>query len=137
MLGVQHDRDALLVTKSPVASWRDVAVPVEDAIRAEILDPLPGPASCVEPTAQAVEAVIHEMVGAVLAAHGGAIKVVDVSRCSIALALHGACAGCPGSSGTVDDIVITELRRRFSAVIDITVVRGRHRLWPVSFRRSL
>jgi len=142
---VESLADGFLLTKRSGASWRPLGTVIDDAIRAAVRwhrdgehpEPLPAfdePAD--PPTIDGVRAVIAESIGALLASHGGEIEVVEVAPDRIGLALHGACSGCPGSTGTVDDVLATALRRRYPTLRDVTVVRGARRLWPLPARRG-
>jgi len=136
IVDVERCSDGYTVTKEPPASWSELAPAVEAAIRVEVPAMAEGTTRVEVPTIETVRAVIEASVGPLLAAHGGRIDVVDVSPGRISLAMHGACAGCPGSTGTIDDVVVVELRRRFPSVTTVPVDRGRRRLGPLGWRRN-
>ena len=57
-----------------------------------------------------IEAVIKSDIEPMLAADGGSIEIIDIKENLIYVELTGACASCPGASGTIQYVVEKKLR---------------------------
>lgn len=57
-----------------------------------------------------IEAVIKSDIEPMLASDGGSIEIIDIKENLIYVELTGACASCPGASGTIQYVVEKKLR---------------------------
>lgn len=71
---------------------------------------------------QGLEDVIEKQIRPALIAHGGDIRLVEVTpENDVTVQLLGACASCPGAQDTMHDIVETALRDAFPQIREITL----------------
>ena len=59
-----------------------------------------------------IETVLAEDVRPMLAADGGDVEIVDIKENLVYVELTGACASCPGASGTIQHVVEKTLRNK-------------------------
>ena len=57
-----------------------------------------------------IEAVLEEDIRPMLAADGGDVEIIDIKENLIYVDLTGACATCPGASGTIQHVIEKKLR---------------------------
>jgi len=70
-----------------------------------------------------IEALLKDQVGPALAAHGGAIELVDVDNNKVFIRLTGGCQGCSSSQTTVKQGIETLVKQNFpeiEEIVDIT-----------------
>ena len=60
--------------------------------------------------AKRIEAVLEEDIRPMLAADGGDVEIIDIKANLIYVDLTGACATCPGASGTIQHVIEKKLR---------------------------
>jgi len=76
-------------------------------------------------TIEEVERVLDESVRFRLRMHGGDIRLVDITPEGTArFRLTGACAGCPGASRTMEEVVEETLRKHIPGLRGVEVVHG-------------
>jgi len=81
--------------------------------------------------AEGVRELLDGPVGAVAAAHGGSIRLVDVHDGVVDVELHGACHGCPAAENTLGRRIEAELRTRYPEVRSVRQVDAHGRGVPV------
>lgn len=59
-----------------------------------------------------IEAVLIEDIRPMLAADGGDVEIVDIKENLVYVELTGACASCPGASGTIQHVIEKTLRNK-------------------------
>jgi Fe-S cluster biogenesis protein NfuA len=76
-------------------------------------------------TTEEIERILDESVRFRLRMHGGGIHLVDITPEGTArFRLTGACAGCPGASRTMEEVVEETLRKHIPGLRRIEVVHG-------------
>ncbi|WP_420110204.1 NifU family protein [Mycolicibacter arupensis] len=118
-----HGSD-VVITLGPAQRWRDrgdeIRVALDEALRA----PTQWRVESIEPTGdltQMVQELLAGPIGAIAAAHGGAIELVGIRGDQVRVRTSGACRGCPASETTLHDRLQHELRRRFGDQVTVTV----------------
>jgi Fe/S biogenesis protein NfuA len=82
--------------------WRDEGFSVETpAPRRAPVTTAGGTPGVTGPLAERVQAVLDELVNPRIAAHGGAVELVDVSDDTIYVRMSGGCQGCSASAATL------------------------------------
>ena len=70
-----------------------------------------------------VQKVIDEKINPMLATHGGACELVDVTEENVVqVKLKGACGGCPGAMITLKGFVLEALKENIPEVTDVEPV---------------
>ncbi len=70
-----------------------------------------------------VQKVIDEKINPMLATHGGACELVDVTEQNVVqVKLKGACGGCPGAMITLKGFVLEALKENIPEVADVEPV---------------
>ena len=112
------------VRKTPRGDWQTLAPRVQAILREafEAGIPLTTRGSARASRATEVADAIDDAIGAIVAAHRGAIEVVHVGADCVTVRLHGACSGCPGARSTVEHALDSELRRRFPELRKVTTI---------------
>ena len=70
-----------------------------------------------------VEALLKDQVAPALAAHGGAVELVDIDNNKVYIKMSGGCQGCSSSQTTVKQGIETLIKQNFpeiEEIIDIT-----------------
>ncbi len=70
-----------------------------------------------------VQKVIDEKINPMLATHGGACELIDVTEQNVVqVKLKGACGGCPGAMITLKGFVLEALKENIPEVTDVEPV---------------
>ncbi|GAA1881253.1 NifU family protein [Williamsia serinedens] len=113
---VTVESSAVLVTLTPGHTWRAVGTRVRAALSADLEDPSAWSAAAPTTDDDVLRAAAHEVldgdVGAFVASHGGALRVVDVTDGVITVDLAGACSHCPAADVTLTDRFADAVRAR-------------------------
>lgn len=68
-----------------------------------------------------VEALIAEYVRPLVEADGGSIRVIEVSKTRVVVALSGNCLGCPGRPFTTARVIEPALRKALGAGVTVEI----------------
>lgn len=70
-----------------------------------------------------LQRVVTSAAGSLTALHGGSIEVVGVEGDTLAVRMHGTCAGCSFTDATLERLVLPAVRRELPGVHAVTVAR--------------
>lgn len=138
-LGILHDAgvlaalvvepDAVVTSLRDADAWRSHGAEVRGALHEALAQPArwrPGgharKVAPVERIRAAAEAVLAGPVGAFIASHGGAVRLVGVDGGEVLVDLAGACRGCPAAAFTLHLRLERELRARCAEVTGVRCV---------------
>ncbi|WP_370248024.1 NifU family protein [Nocardioides sp.] len=106
---------AVLVTLAPPHVWAVEGDRVRTALQTALADPAgwraPAGVTAADRLAAAARQVLAGEVGDYARSHGGRLELVAVHDGEVEIALHGTCDGCPAAGRTLEDRVLTALRR--------------------------
>ncbi|MGZ8177384.1 NifU family protein [Williamsia sp. SKLECPSW1] len=132
---------AVLVTLTPDRSWRTEGARVRAALGEDLARPADWSPEYRTGSDDILRAAAHEVldgdVGAFVASHGGALRIVDVADGVITVDLAGACSHCPAADVTLTDRFADAVRTRAPHLREVrtaprTTERGRFgRLLPL------
>ena len=72
-----------------------------------------------------IESIIAEEIRPQLQAHGGDIELLEVSDDgTVRVRLMGACAACPASHSTVENLIVAVLREKVPEITQIAVTQS-------------
>lgn len=147
VLALVAEPDALRITLAPAVSWRETGERVRAALAealAQVRDggerfapdvvatedtgdgPRPASSEGRDVLRAAVEQVLAGEVGAYLASHGGAARIVEVADGAVTLSLGGTCASCPARGITLHQRLETAIRRLYPALREVAVEERGH-----------
>ena len=110
------ESSAIRVTLTPGRTWRAHGARVRAALLADLEQPSAWSAAAPTGTDDVLRAAAREVldgdVGAFVASHGGALRVVDVTDGVITVDLAGACSHCPAADVTLTDRFADAVRVR-------------------------
>ncbi len=122
------ESSAVRVTLASGHTWRADGARVRSALLADL--ELPTAWSAAEPTSDddvlraAAGEVLDGDVGAFVASHGGALRVVDVTDGVITVDLAGACSHCPAADVTLTDRFADAVRVRAPHLREVRAADG-------------
>lgn len=127
-IAVEAGPSSLLVRLRDGADWRTAGPSVRSALQDALADPgswvLDGPDDDATRLRAAVQEVLAGQTGELIASHGGRAEVVAVQPPRVTLALTGACHGCPASGVTLQERIVSDLRRRYGGPVEVVEATG-------------
>lgn len=113
----------VFVTLAPGRDWRADGPAIRTALHAALEHPsgwVAGPVDDAE-IAAAVAAMIAGPAGAMIARHGGHVRVAEVADGRVRLEVGGACAGCPAAGLSVGTTFAAALRAQVPGITGVEV----------------